>query len=257
MRIEGKRALVTGAGSGIGKGVSERFVQEGATIVAADIRLEPAQATADELGDRATAMQMDVSNRQSVEAGIAKAIETLGGIDVLVNVAGVTIVGAVHELAEEDWDKEIDTNLKSIYLMSKAVWPSMVEQGGGSIISIASDAAFRALPDDAAYCASKAGVVMLTKCMALDGAKANIRANCVCPGFIGTPMLEGYFEDQPDPDAARAGAVAVTPLGRMGTPHDIASGVLYLASDDAAWVSGTPLIVDGGFVAGLWMDDGS
>jgi len=257
MRIEGKRALVTGAGSGIGKGVSERFVQEGATIVAADIRLGPAQATADELGERATAMEMDVSNRRSVEAGIAQAIDTLGGIDVLVNVAGVTIVGPVHELSEEDWDKEIDTNLKSIYLMSKAVWPSMVAQGGGSIISIASDAAYRALPDDAAYCASKAGVVMLTKCMALDGAKAGIRANCVCPGFIGTPMLEGYFEDQPDPDAARAGAVAVTPLGRMGTPRDIASGVLYLASDDAAWVSGTPLIVDGGFLAGLWMDDGS
>src|SRR5687767_6387984 len=116
MRIEGKRALVTGAGSGIGRGVSERFVEEGATIVAADIRLDPAQATADELGDRATAIEMDVSNRQSVEAGIAQAIEILGGIDVLVNVAGVTIVGPVHELSEEDWDKEIDTNLKSIYL---------------------------------------------------------------------------------------------------------------------------------------------
>lgn len=252
MRIEGKTALVTGAGSGIGKAVAQRFVEEGARIVAADLRLDAAEATAAELGDAATALEIDVSQRASSEAGVAKAIEVLGGMDVLVNVAGVTIVGGVLELTEEQWDKEIDTNLKSIYLMSRAAWPTMVSQGGGSIISIASDAAYRALPQDAAYCASKAGVAMLTKCMALDGATHNIRANCVCPGFISTPMLEGYFEDQEDPDGSRAGAVGVTPLGRLGQPSDIASGVLYLASDDASWVTGTPLVVDGGFLAGLW-----
>jgi NAD(P)-dependent dehydrogenase (short-subunit alcohol dehydrogenase family) len=252
MRIEGKTALVTGAGSGIGQAVARRFAREGARVVAADIRLDAAEKTAAELGEGASALAIDVADRASSEAGVAEAVDRLGSLDVLVNVAGVTIVGGVFELTEEEWDKEIDTNLKSIYLMSKAAWPTFLSQGGGSIVSIASDAAFRGLPQDAAYCASKAGVAMLTKCMALDGAVHNIRANCVCPGFINTPMLDGYFEDQPDPAASRAGAVSVTPLGRLGSPDDIAAGVLYLASDDANWVSGTPLIVDGGFLAGLW-----
>lgn len=252
MRIEGKTALVTGAGSGIGQAVARRFAAEGACVVAADIRLDAAEQTASEIGDAASALQIDVSDRASSETGVREAVERLGRLDVLVNVAGVTIVGAVHELSEEQWDKEIDTNLKSIYLMSKAAWPTFVAQGGGSIISIASAAAFSALPQDAAYCTSKAGVAMLTRCMALDGARDNIRANCVCPGYISTPMLEGYFEDQEDPDASRAEAVNFTPLGRLGQPDDIASGVLYLASDDARWVTGTPLIVDGGGLAGKW-----
>ena len=222
-------------------------------MIAADIRLTAARETADELGELASPLELDVANGQSVNEGMRAAVEELDGLDVLVNVAGVTIVGATHELTEEEWDKEINTNLKSIFLMSKAAWPTFVSQGGGSIISIASDAAFRALPADAAYCASKAGVVMLTKCMALDGAAAGIRANCVCPGYIGTPMLEGYFQDQEDPGAARQGAVNVTPLGRLGEPADIAAGVLYLASEDARWVTGSALIVDGGFLAGLYM----
>ena len=180
------------------------------------------------------------------------AIEAFGGVDVVVNNAGITITGAAHDLTEDDWDRELAINLKSVYLVSKALWPHFLERGGGSIVSTASIAGLWAIPDDAAYCASKAGVIMLTKCLALDGAKAGIRANCVCPGFIQTPMIDGYFSDQADPAAAREFAVGLHPLGRLGDPRDIADGFVYLASDEARWVTGTALTVDGGLTAGIW-----
>jgi NAD(P)-dependent dehydrogenase (short-subunit alcohol dehydrogenase family) len=169
----------------------------------------------------------------------------------VINNAGVTIVGAAHDLDESDWDRELDVNLKSVYLVSKAAWPHLEQAGGGSIASTASIAGLRAIPDDAAYCASKAGVIMLTKCMALDGAAAGIRVNAVCPGFIQTPMIDGYFADQEDPEEARAAAVGLHPLGRLGDPLDIADGFVYLASEDARWVTGTELVVDGGLTAGI------
>jgi NAD(P)-dependent dehydrogenase (short-subunit alcohol dehydrogenase family) len=179
-------------------------------------------------------------------------VERYGGLDVVVNNAGVTIVGAAHELAETDWDRELAVNLKSVYLVSKAAWPHLVERGGGALLATASIAGLWAIPADAAYCASKAGVIMLTKCLALDGAKAGIRANCVCPGFTETPMIEGYFADQPDPAAARRFAEAIHPLGRLGRPRDIADAFVYLASEEAAWVTGAALVVDGGLTSGIW-----
>ena len=179
-------------------------------------------------------------------------MERFGGVDVVVNNAGVTIVGAAHELDEDDWDRELAANLKSIYLVSKAVWPHLLARGGGAILNTASIAGMWAIPADAAYCASKAGAIMLTKCMALDGARAGIRVNCVCPGFVETPMIQGYFADQPDPEASRAFAVGIHPLGRLGAPQDIADAFVYLASDEAAWVTGTALVVDGGLTSGIW-----
>ena len=250
-RLEGKVAIVTGAGSGIGRRTAERFAEEGARVVVADWREDAAREVAATL-DGALAVRMDVTQAASIAEGVAATVEAFGGLDAIVCNAGVTIVGGVTDLDEDQWDRELATNLKSVYLCAKAVWPHLEARGGGSILATASIAGLWAIPADAAYCASKAGVIMLVKCMALDGAKANIRANCVCPGFIETPMIQGYFADQPDPGASRTFAERLHPLGRLGEPTDIAGGVVYLASDDARWVTGTALTVDGGLTSGIW-----
>ena len=254
MRLEEKRALVTGAGSGIGRHTAQRFAEEGAAVMCADRNGDTAAETAAMIADsggRAGSLQADVTDAARVTSMIAETVSELGGLDTVINNAGVTIVGAAHDLEESDWDKELDVNLKSVYLVSKAAWPQLEAAGGGSIASTASIAGLRAIPDDAAYCASKAGVIMLTKCMALDGAEAGIRVNCVCPGFIQTPMIDGFFADQDDPEASREAAIGLHPLGRLGDPLDIADGFVYLASDDARWVTGTELVVDGGLTAGI------
>ena len=251
-RLKGAIALVTGAGSGIGKETALRFASEGALVAAADVRSETARATADEVGTGALALVMDVTRAESIGEAMKSVLEHFGGIDVVVNNAGVTIVGAAHDLAEDDWDRELAANLKSIYLVSREAWPHLVARGGGAILNTASIAGMWAIPADAAYCASKAGAIMLTKCMALDGAKAGIRVNCVCPGFTENPMIEGYFADQPDPEAARAFATGLHPLGRLGKPRDIADAFVYLASAEAAWVTGASLVVDGGLTSGIW-----
>lgn len=250
-RLEGKVAIVTGAGSGIGRRTAQRFAEEGARVVVADWREDAAQETAAGL-EGALAVRMDVTDAASIAAGVERAVAAFGGLDAIVCNAGVTIVGGVMDLDEEQWDRELATNLKSVYLCARAVWPHLEARGGGSILATASIAGLWAIPADAAYCASKAGVIMLVKCMALDGAKQNIRANCVCPGFIETPMIQGYFDDQDDPAASRAFAERLHPLGRLGDPGDIADGFVYLASDDARWVTGTALTVDGGLTSGIW-----
>ncbi len=251
-RLTGKTCLVTGAGSGIGRATAIRFAAEGARVAAADIRAEAAEATAREIGQAAIALTIDVTSAASSAAAVDSTCASLGGLDVLVNNAGVTIVGGAHELSEEDWDRELNTNLKSVYLVSKAAWPKLLDRGGGVIVNTASIAGLWAIPADAAYCASKAGVIMLTKCMALDGARSRIRVNCVCPGYTQTPMIDGYFQDQSDPAEARRLAESLHPLGRLGRPNDIADAMVYLASDEAAWVTGTALVVDGGLTSGIW-----
>lgn len=254
MRLDGKIALVTGAGSGIGRRTAQRFAEEGAIVMAADLNGEGAAETAALItgsGARANSFEVDVTKQDQVAQMVAATVAEFEGLDTVINNAGVTIVGAAHDLDEGDWDRELAVNLKSVYLVSKAAWPHLEQGGGGSIASTASIAGLRAIPDDAAYCASKAGVIMLTKCMALDGAAAGIRVNAVCPGFIQTPMIDGYFADQEDPEEARTAAVGLHPLGRLGDPLDIADGFVYLASDDARWVTGTELVIDGGLTAGI------
>ena len=245
---------MTGAASGIGRETALRFAAEGASVVCADRDAEGAAAVAAEIaaaGGSASAVGADITSERDAARLADEALAACGRIDVLVNNAGVTILGGVAELSEADWQREIDINLSGAYRVSKAFWPHFADAGGGTILSTASIAGVVGVPQDAAYVASKAGLIMLTRCMALDGAPLGIRANCICPGFVATPMFDDYLAEHPDPEAALARAAWRTPLGRIGTPRDIADGFVYLASDDAVWITGTALIIDGGLTAGL------
>jgi NAD(P)-dependent dehydrogenase (short-subunit alcohol dehydrogenase family) len=251
-RLEGKVALVTGGGSGIGRGAALRFAEQGARVAVGDIDAEAATRVAAEIGQDARAVRMDVTSSHSVSDGLDAVVAAFGGLDVLVNNAGRTTAGAVYELSEDEWDAVLDVNLKSVFLVSKCAWPLLQARGGGAIINTASIAGLWGLPRIAAYGASKGGVILLTKCMALDGASDGIRVNCICPGDVDTPMLQTYFSLQPDPVATRAFFTNMHPLGRLGEPRDIADAMLYLASDEARWVTGSVLVVDGGLTVGIW-----
>jgi NAD(P)-dependent dehydrogenase (short-subunit alcohol dehydrogenase family) len=234
-RLRRKRALVTGGASGIGAEVVRRFREEGAEVVVGDLAG----------GD----VEMDVRSGASVAAGVQWAVAELGGLTTVVCNAGRPVLGTVDELSESEWDDGAATNLKGVYLTVRAAWPHLVASRG-CVLSTASTLGLMAVDGQAAYCALKAGVVMLTKCLALDGAKEGVRANCVCPGMIETPMFDGILAEQPDPSAARAAATGYHPIGRLGRPIDVADAFVYLASEDAAWVTGVALVVDGGFTTG-------
>ena len=252
-RLEGKVALITGAGSGIGRATAERFAEEGALVACADWRADAARATAEGIGGRAIGVELDVTKAPSIQAGVARTVEEFGGLDVLVCNAGVTIVGSVMDLSEEEWDQELTTNLKSVFLCAKAAWEHLVARGGGSILGTASMAGQWAIPADAAYCASKAGVIMLTKCMALDGAKQNVRANCVCPGYTPDADHRGLLRSPGGSGrGAKRFAGRCTLWAAWATRSTSANAFVYLASDEAAWVTGTALVVDGGITAGVW-----
>jgi NAD(P)-dependent dehydrogenase (short-subunit alcohol dehydrogenase family) len=254
-RLEGKSAIVTGAASGIGRKTAILFAAEGAKVLAADLSadgLEKLKTEINQAGGVCETHVTDVTKKLSIASLFERSDLLFSELNIVVNNAGITIVGGVHEISEEDWDLEMNVNVKSIYLMSREAWPRLIKSTSATILNTASIAGTWAIMSDAAYCASKAAVIMLTKCMGLDGAKDGIRVNCVAPGFIDTPMIHRFFSDQTDAAAARAGAIAQHPLGRLGSPSDIAGGFLYLASEDAAWVTGTVLTVDGGLTSGLW-----
>jgi NAD(P)-dependent dehydrogenase (short-subunit alcohol dehydrogenase family) len=248
MRLAGRTAYVTGASSGIGRGAAVRLAEEGARVVLIGRRKALLDEAASECGGGAIGLELDVTDRDAVASVLPTAIAELGDPDVVVHAAGETVLGSLDALTEAEWDQQFDTNLKSIYYLNKHLWPAMAARGG-SIVMIASTASFAAFPGDAAYVASKGAVLALTKAMALDGAPLGIRVNAVCPGFILTPNLQGYFDGQPDPAAAAGGAAATAPLGRMGTPADVAGAIAFLASDDASFVTGASLLVDGGLMA--------
>jgi NAD(P)-dependent dehydrogenase (short-subunit alcohol dehydrogenase family) len=242
-RLESKVAIVTGAASGIGKATAQRFSAEGATVVRIDV------APADGV------LPLDVRDEAAVTAAFADVARDHGRIDVLVNAAGVAGGGAAHMVSGDEWDRVVDINLKGTFLTNKAALAIMLEQvpsargQRGSIVNLASIEGLEGTEGGSAYNASKGGVVILTKNLALDYGRRGIRVNCICPGFIDTPMMAAVF-GMDGMDGIRASFVDAHALGRCGEPSEIAAAALFLASDDASFVTGSALVVDGGYTAG-------
>jgi NAD(P)-dependent dehydrogenase (short-subunit alcohol dehydrogenase family) len=251
-RFGGKVAVVTGAGAGMGAAVARRLAAEGARIAAVDLDLAAATATAADL-DGAEPFEVDIRSGAAVRDAMAAVADRFGGVDLLVNVAGVVRYGTVADMAEDDWDLVIDTNLKGIYLTCKYAIPLMAARGGGAVVNFSSTQAFASQRLVAAYSASKGGVVSLTRTLALDHAKDNVRVNCVCPGSVRTPMLRYGAEllDDRDPEETMRDWGALHPIGRLIQPEDVAGLVAFLLSDDAAVITGAPHLVDGGLLAKL------
>ncbi|MCL5075713.1 MAG: SDR family oxidoreductase [Chloroflexi bacterium] len=252
MRLKDKVAIITGAGSGIGRATALLFAREGAKVVVADLAQVMGEETVRAIrgeGGEAIFVQVDVSRAADAERMVGAAIASYGRLDILFNNAGINLLGRVTETTEEDWDKVIAVNLKGVFLCSKYALLEMIKQGSGVIINASSAAGIVGLRNLAAYTASKGGVLQLTKNMALDYAPYNIRINALCPGVIETPMTEQVIESQADPAEARRFYERNRPLGRMGRPEEVAYAALYLASAEASYVTGAALPVDGGYTA--------
>lgn len=242
-RLAGKRAIVTGAGSGIGRATAHRFAQEGAKVIAADIRGQ--DQTAADSDYAIIAHHCNVSEPAAVAALMQRARDELGGLDVLFNNAGIGRGGKrLHEIDLMDWDDVINTNLRGAFLVLKYGLPVMIESGGGSVINTSSTTAFMAVGGTGAYTPSKAGVHLMTNLAAIEYAADNIRVNAVAPGPIETPIFATIDEEM------RKQVLAGMPINRMGTPEEVANVVLFLASDEASFVTGSTYMVDGGRVIG-------
>ena len=250
--------IVTGAASGIGRASAERFLREGAKVVLADANDPSAVAAGIGAGSKAAlALTVDVRHEQEIAEMIARTLEQFGRLDVLVTAAGVNRHGNALEASAEDWDWVTGVNLKGTFLCAKAAIPALREAARGheegaarsAIVTIGSELAWVAPAHMAAYAASKAGVVQLTRCLAVDHAADGIRANCVCPGPVQTPLLEASVRLAEDAEAHRARIVQSTILGRIGEPHEIASVIYFLASPDASFMTGSVVLADGGVTA--------
>ena len=250
MELSGKVAIVTGGDSGIGKAISELFAAEGASVVIADISDGGTADSISKKGGRAMHVKTDVRDEKQVKRLVARTKRRFGGIDILCNNAGIELLKPMTRTTEEEWDKVMQTNLKGVFLASKHVIPEMLERGGGTIVNTASQLGLVGLENFTAYCASKGGVVLLTKSMAIEYARQNIRVNCICPGPVQTPMLERELLTEPDPDAARKMWVGRQPIGRLGQPQEIAQAALFLASERSSFVVGHALVIDGGYTLG-------
>jgi NAD(P)-dependent dehydrogenase (short-subunit alcohol dehydrogenase family) len=251
-RFNGQVVIVTGAAHGIGRGIAAGFCREGASVNGFDIDSAGLQATAQALNaqqERFYAATVDVSDAAAVVRSIEAVREKFGRIDVLVNNAGINMNKRIAELDLADWDRTFDINLKSMYVSSKAVWPVFKKQRGGVIVNISSVMGQAGGVSSPAYCSTKAAIIMLSRCLAKDGAPLGIRVNSVCPGYIDTPIMDRMLAEQPDPEAMRREILNRQPLGRLGTAEDIAQGVLFLSSREAGFISGIALTIDGALTA--------
>jgi NAD(P)-dependent dehydrogenase (short-subunit alcohol dehydrogenase family) len=253
MKLEGKVALITGGTSGIGSATALRFAHEGAAVAVTGRNSERGEQVAQAIaahGVGALFIRSDVRFADDCRQAVEQTLERFGRIDVLFNNAGVFHPRTVPECTEEEWDETIESSLKGAFLMSKYVLPSMIARGSGSIIHTSSGWGIQGGHKAAAYCAAKGGLVVMAKAMAMDHGPDGIRVNCVCPGDVQTPMLADDAAKRGMTWEAYAAEAADRPLGRIGTPEEIAEAVLYLACDDSSFVTGTALVVDGGGVAG-------
>ena len=250
MRLDNKIALITGGAAGIGAGIAERFSEAGAVVVIFDVNGDGALRMEQKLRQtgRALAIQGDVASEDQVKSAVERIVAEFGSLDVLVNNAGIDIEGPLVEMSSSVWDRQLDVNLKGAFLCSKYAIPRMRGRGG-AIVNISSVRAFVSYEGNAAYDASKAGMIGLTRALALEHGRDGIRVNAICPGYIDTPMMDDWLRMQADPEATMRQVVSVHPVGRVGTPRDVAEAALFLASDAAAFISGTFLVVDGAMSA--------
>lgn len=249
---QGKRAIVTGAASGIGRATAELLASEGASVVLADVDVTRGEAAAEAIraaGGGAVFVRCDVTSSADCAATVATAVERFGGLDILCNNAGIIRRADVVETSEEEWARVMAVNVTSVFLMSKHVIPVMVAGGGGAIVNTGSGWGLKGGDRAASYCASKGAVVNLTRAMAIDHGPQNIRVNCVCPGDTDTAMLREEARQLGADEQSFLAGSAERPLARLGTPADIARAMLFLVTDGSAWVTGTTLVVDGGGLA--------
>ncbi len=251
-RLEGKVALITGGGTGIGRACARLFAKEGAKVALAGRRREKLESAAREVkdgGGEALPVVCDVSKAEDVERAVRETVARFGRLNVLVNNAGALSVSTVETISEAEWDALMAVNLKGPFLMSRAVLPEFRKAGGGAIVNIGSVLGLVAMKNRAAYAASKGGVTMLTKSMALDHAHEKIRVNCVCPSIVETELVQSLFDQAADREAARRMRMAQIPLGRLGQPEDVAHMAVFLASEESSWLTGAAIALDGGLTA--------
>jgi NAD(P)-dependent dehydrogenase (short-subunit alcohol dehydrogenase family) len=249
MKLSRRVAIITGAAAGIGEASARLFAKEGAHLVLVDTDEAGLKKLTEELQDLSTVvldLRADVSDPTTATTVIARTRDNFGRLDILFNNAGIVLSGSLVECTDEEWQRIMDVNLKSMFLLCRAAVPVMVGQGGGSIVNMSSIAGAAGLPNRGAYSVSKAGVIGLTKSLAADFVQEGIRVNCICPATVETPSLRQRIATAPNPEAARRAFIARQPMGRMGTPEEIAAMALFLASDDSRYMTGQAIRMDGG-----------
>lgn len=253
MKLQNRSVVITGSGSGIGRACAIEFAKVGASIVVADINLDAAEETVRQIfasEGKGFAYQTDVSNPESVIGLVQATIKKYGKIDSLVNDAAIQVNKTIADTSFEEWNAQMSVNVGGVFLCSKFFLPHL-KATKGCIVNMSSVNGYFVEPSCAGYCATKAAIIGLTKAMAIDHGHDGIRVNCICPGYIDAGLAEGYFQSQPDPAQARVDAGKLHALWRIGRPEEVAKVAIFLASDDASFVTGSAYVVDGGFGSGI------